>query len=297
MGKTTVSSCFALLTARTQKVLLVSTDPAHSLSDLFGTKLGSKPKRISLPESFSGELYGLELDPGHSVKRYERSLLQKVERLNLHLDFDIRGYIHKLASTPGSQEMALFDEFGDLLLSEEWENIVFDTAPTAATLHLLETASLIDQWIAMLVKARESVLKLKEFFRESTDDQVIEELRRMKERFSQIETVLKSESTGFVLVLNPEKLPLEETRRSLGFFREHKLPLRGLVVNRIWPEDEALPPALRAYQQKYLSLIRRDWSDLLLAEIPWWNSEPQGIEALMQLTEHLEKTRLAQLFP
>ena len=88
---------------------------------------------------------------------------------------------------------------------------------------------------------------------------------------------------------------MEETRRSLRFFRANHLPLRGLVVNRIWPSDEPLPAALRGYQSKYLDIIRGEWKELLLAEVPWWTREPQGLPNLLPLTEFLAQTPLAAL--
>ncbi len=292
VGKTTISATFALMLAKTRPTLLVSSDPAHSLADIFGQPIGSSEKKITLPAQFKGELRVLELDVQKSLERYKETTRQKLANLNINFDFDFDKYIDKLSATPGAYENALFDQFADLLLSDRDDRLVFDTAPTGETLHLIQSADLIDQWIEIIISAREGVLKLKKLYNGSADDAIIDELREMKSKFQGVAKMLRQPQTHLIFVLTPEKLAVEETRRSLETLQKSRFPVRGLIVNRILPEDVSAATPFLKHQKKYLQAIRQKWQNLILGEIPWWRDEPEGLSQLIPFAENLRRTKL-----
>lgn len=292
VGKTTISATFALMLAKTRPTLLISSDPAHSLSDIFGQPIGSSEKKIVLPAQFTGELRVLELDVRQSLDRYKESTRKKLANLNVSFDFDFDKYIDKLSATPGAYENALFDQFADLLLSNRDLQLVFDTAPTGETLHLIQSADLIDQWIEIIISAREGVLKLKKLYNGSADDAIIDELREMKNKFQGVARILRQPQTHLIFVMTPEKLALEETRRSFEILHTSQIPVRGLIVNRILPDELSAATPYLKHQKKYLRIIREKWHDLILGEIPWWREEPEGLSQLIPFAENLCRTKL-----
>src|SRR5262245_7609784 len=134
VGKTTCASAMALAASRAGKrVLLVSTDPAHSTSDMFERPIGPEPVQL-LPN-----LHGLEIDGAFETTRYVKMVKEQISTLFGHqIQKEASRQIDLAASMPGAEEMALFDRIGALIRGEDdrFDLIVFDTAPTGHTLRL-----------------------------------------------------------------------------------------------------------------------------------------------------------------
>ena len=290
VGKTTVSSAFAVVMARSRRTVLVSLDPAHSLSDVFEVRVGEREKELAFPAVPSGNLRAVEIEPQQALEEYKRQTLRRIHALNLQLDFDVDRYVEAVTLSPGAEESATFESFLTYLRRGEKEAVVFDTAPTAATLRLLELADLMDQWVKLILKARGEVDRLREMAEGGhVDDPLIRELRAMEAEIREAGEILRSEDTRIVLVLQPERLPLEETRRTESVLRRFGLEPAGVVVNRV--ANQETEPTLAALQQKYLNEIRSQWGEKVLAEVPLCSKEPTGSE-LTRVADILAQSRL-----
>src|SRR5687768_4070292 len=132
-----------------KRVLLVSTDPAHSTADMFERPIGPEPVQL-LPN-----LHGLEIDGAFESKRYVANVKEHIQKLFGHqiLKEAIK-QIDLAASMPGAEEMALFDRIGALIRGEDdrFDLIVFDTAPTGHTLRLIRMPELMEAWIRALAR-------------------------------------------------------------------------------------------------------------------------------------------------
>ncbi len=293
VGKTTISSAFAVLAARKGRTVLVSLDPAHSLSDVFRVRIGESEKELSFPSVAPGALRAVEIDPQRALEDYKRRTLRRIHSLNLQLDFDIDRYVEAVTLSPGAEESATFESFLAYLRRREDETVVFDTAPTAATLRLLELADLMDQWVRLILKARGEVDRLREMAEGvPVDDPLIRELRAMEADIREAGEILRSESTRIVLVVQPERLPVEETKRTAAVLRRFGLDPAGVVINRVADSDQER--TLAVLQRKYLEELRADWGERVLAEIPLCSKEPTGPD-LMRVTDVLAKSRLGEL--
>ncbi|MBN2042544.1 MAG: ArsA family ATPase, partial [Candidatus Aenigmarchaeota archaeon] len=147
VGKTSVSAATALHFSRNgKKTLIISTDPAHSLSDSFETKIGGEVKELRK------NLFAVEIDPKKAMQEYKERLMPKIENMGmlkgLGLDdtFDIAGM------TPGIDEIAAFDKFLQYMQSKDYDIIVFDTAPTGHTLRFLSLPDVLDSWVGKMIK-------------------------------------------------------------------------------------------------------------------------------------------------
>lgn len=266
VGKTTLAAAFAtLLAGRGQRTLLVSTDPAHSTSDLLGAKLSGTPAEIGK------DLFGVEIDAAADAAAYVEKIKEDVRgSVSPEVLPAVYKHLDLARSSPGTEESALFDRFVDLIALSpgEYERIVFDTAPTGHTLRLLTLPALLTAWVEGMVRQREKVAGMERMLRNlageegSKDDPILVRLRERRDKFHHARHRLL-EDTVFYLVLIPERLPIEETARTLGTLTENGILVGGLVVNRVLP-DVAEGEFMRArlgQQSEYLREIEERFEE------------------------------------
>lgn len=242
VGKTTVSCAYALKCAREgMETLIVSTDPAHSTSDVFDQPFDDEPRRV---EGRDG-LWAMELDPDEEVERHMLAIKRTMtDQVSPAIVNEIDRQVELAHRTPGAHEAALFDRFVDVMRdSDDFDRVVFDTSPTGGTLRLLSLPDLLESWIDRLVRKREKSIDLferaaignHEARRRADDDPIIQRLVDRKETFEFAGDTLR-EDAAFFLVLNPDELSIRETRRAIDDLSEYDLSIRGLLVNKVAPE-------------------------------------------------------------
>ena len=144
VGKTTVSAATALWCARVgKKTLIISTDPAHSLGDSFDRVIKHVPTPITQ------NLEAIEIDPDRAMDEYKEKM-QMQQKYNDALgmfseQFDV------MSSSPGIDEVASFDKFMQYMNTDEYDVIIFDTAPTGHTLRLLSFPEMMDSWMGKMI--------------------------------------------------------------------------------------------------------------------------------------------------
>ncbi|WP_370543273.1 ArsA family ATPase [Geomicrobium sp. JCM 19055] len=217
VGKSTSSSAFALQQAdQGKRVLLVSTDPAHNLQDLFQKRIGHKVT------SLTKQLDGLEINAQEESKRYIKGVKENIKGLvHAHRLPEVHRQIDLAASSPGADESALFDRLVSIILehTSTYDSIIFDTAPTGHTIRLLTLPELMEAWINGMLKRRKVVTDNYSSLLndgEPVEDPIYQTLMERKRKFSLARTwLLDNEKTRFLYVLTPEKLPIEETDRAI----------------------------------------------------------------------------------
>ncbi len=242
VGKTTVSSAYGLKCARDGlETLVVSTDPAHSTSDVFDQGFDDDPEPV---EGYDG-LHAMEIDPDEEVEAHMTEIKRTMsDQVSAGVVNEIDRQIELAHRTPGAYEAALFDRFIEVMRNAEgYDRVVFDTAPTGGTLRLLALPEFLEDWIDRLVEKRAESIDLfekaaigeREARRRARDDPIIARLRERKELFEFAGETLRNDA-AFYLVLNPDELSIRETRRAIDDLSESGLAIDGLVVNRITPE-------------------------------------------------------------
>ncbi|HEV2092335.1 MAG TPA: ArsA family ATPase [Rubrobacter sp.] len=260
VGKTTLAAAFATsLAGRGEKTLLVSTDPAHSTSDVLGAKLSGVPAQLE------ENLWGVEIDASADAAAYVERVKEDAKgSVSPEVMPAVRQHLELAKSSPGTEESALFDRFVDLIALSpgEYDRIVFDTAPTGHTLRLLTLPALLTAWVEGMVRQREKVAGMERMLRNlagkegSDEDPILNRLRGRRDRFHHARHRLL-EDTTFYLALIPERLPIEETARALQTLTQGDIHVGALVVNRVLPEmDEGEFMRSRLAQQaEYLAEI------------------------------------------
>ena len=159
VGKTTVSSAFGLKCARAGlKTLIVSTDPAHSTSDVFDQQFDDDPEAVEGIDN----LWAMEIDPEDEVQAHLQSVKEEMgEQVSPAIVNEIDRQIELAHQTPGAYEAALFDRFIEVMRdADDWDRVVFDTSPTGGTLRLLSLPEFLEDWIDRLIDKRETSIDL-----------------------------------------------------------------------------------------------------------------------------------------
>ncbi|MDP8972354.1 MAG: ArsA family ATPase [Actinomycetota bacterium] len=292
VGKTTLAAAFAtLLAGREEKTLLASTDPAHSTSDVLGAKLSREPTQIE------ENLWGVEIDAAADAAAYvERIKDDARESVSPEVLPAVRQHLELAKSSPGTEESALFDRFVDLIALSpgEYDRIVFDTAPTGHTLRLLTLPALLTAWVEGMVRQREKVAGMERMLRNlagkegSDDDPTLTRLRERRDKFHHARHRLLEDAT-FYLVLIPERLPIEETNRTLHTLTENRIKVGGLVVNRVLPDvpEGAFMRARLEQQSEYLKEIDIRFQDQKVIQIEQDAHDVTEREQLRSIAEQL----------
>ena len=285
VGKTTCASAMALAASRAGKrVLLVSTDPAHSTSDIFERPIGPEPQQIAT------SLHAMEIDAASESQRYVAGVKAHIAELFGHAILkEANRQIDLAATMPGAEEVALFDRMGALIRGEDerFDLIIFDTAPTGHTLRLIRMPELMEAWIKALSRSRRAMLGVEQ---DDKEDPIMITLGERLERLRLLRARLMSgRTTGFVLVLIPERLPIEETSRAIEQLDEAGVKVGGLVLNRVLPQSttDAFLAARRRQEQIYLAEIDRRFAGHRLVRIPQLESDVYGMTALERISELL----------
>jgi arsenite-transporting ATPase len=241
VGKTSIATATALwLARRGQKILIISTDPAHSLSDSFDTDIGGEVKKIEKG------LFAVEIDPKLSMKEYKEVFTPELEKVSALKGFGLEETFDMAGMTPGIDEVASFDRFLRYMNSSEYDVIVFDTAPTGHTLRFLSLPDVLDSWIGKLIKIRVRLSSITGMVKkllpigdsEDEKDHALEGLEGMKKRIEQAKEIMADpKKTQYNMVMIPEVMSIYESERSLSFLNEVGIPLHGVIVNQIIPQN------------------------------------------------------------
>jgi arsenite/tail-anchored protein-transporting ATPase len=299
VGKTTVATAYALHTARknpSSRVLLVSTDPAHSLSDVLRLKLGNLPKAV---RAGRGKLWAWELDApvlfGDFFRHYKQSILELVERGSLFSAAEISPLLE--TALPGMSEISALLAIRDAISSRKYSHIVVDTAPFGHTLRLF---TLPEQFVRVLkflelAAGRDRVLAA--HFGgglRATEPKLIEDWRGKIEQLAQAFSAAE-----LFLVTTAEKFALNESVRCMSEVRESSpsLKLKSIVLNRVVRRAEKCAfckKRVKAARAAELFLGKQFPSaELRIGEDPGFPI--MGAEALRKFGEHVFANRRLQL--
>ena len=289
VGKTTAAASYALAVAESDaasRVLVFSTDPAHSLSDSFGEQVGELKRGVT----GAANLDAMEIDPAARFEelkeRYRRWTDELFESLTggsrWEVQFDREAMRELVAlAPPGIDEIAALSTVSDLVDEGRYTTIVLDTAPTGHLLRFLELPEVALAWVRTFIKL---LLKYKNVVRWGG---VAEELVALSKSIKRVAALLTdAENCEFVGVAIPERMSLEETARLAARLETLRVPVGGLVVNNVLPEEAARAcdfcAARRRSQAPVVEEFGRKLPGVELFLAPERAGEVRGRESLLE---------------
>jgi arsenite/tail-anchored protein-transporting ATPase len=284
VGKTSMASAVALKESGKKKVLIFSTDPAHSLSDSFKLKLGGEIRKIN------ENLDGLEIDSfsllqklkaqyKKEIQDFFKSVFKPTATATIDAPYD-RRVMESLfdLAPPGIDEIMALKTMMDLMDGNKYDLFVLDTAPTGHALRLLELPEIAESWVRTLFEIQETY---------PLSFEIGDTLKEMLDTIKKIRAVLSdSKRTKFFTVAIPEAMSLTETQDLLGGLKKLKVPVEYLIVNKVFPQNDcAFCSAKRDSQTTYLKELQK--LKLKMVGVEMFDKEIRGKESLGELGRKL----------
>ncbi|TYP48138.1 ArsA family ATPase [Thermosediminibacter litoriperuensis] len=274
VGKTSMACATAIYYAdQGKKTLVVTTDPAANLSDVFEQEIGHKVTKINGIEN----LYAMEIDPDKATEEYKERCLAPMREL---FDEEMLKIAEEQLSGPCTEEMAAFDKFIDFMEEDSYDMIIFDTAPTGHTIRLLE---LPVDWSRHIEESSKGSGQ--------TCMGPVALIQESKKKYDDAVSKLRDpEQTDFIFVMQPEETSLKETIRSINELKEIGITTTKIIVNGLIPREEAINPFFKSrydMQQTYLSKAKDIFNNIPIQTMELFDSELKGIEMFRKVAERL----------
>ncbi len=272
VGKSTMSSTTALKLSKTgKKVLIVSLDPAHNLSDIFEKEIGNNI--IPVNDNLDAMEIVLSIWVKNYLKESQKEIKANYSYTNAFTQFD--RYIGIMKYSPGTEEYAvlwgiehIYDNYAD-----KYDFIVFDTPPTGLTLRFLAMPSISKIWIEELSKMREDILKKRRLIlkfnpdasvvkgaRDKKEDRVYNKLQNINLQLGKMHELFTQHSVINVVV-NPDELSLNETLRIRDELDKLGINIKSIILNKLreWHTDivDKINTTFEKYPIFYVKLLEK----------------------------------------
>jgi arsenite/tail-anchored protein-transporting ATPase len=296
VGKTVMAGAAALWSAKQGKrTLLASTNPVHSLSNMFEQNVLGKAAVVCDEQN----CYALEIDTRETIERSKQEIREKINWFLKFADITTNAeeFIESATMNPSFEEGAMFENMMDLMFKDEYDFYVFDTAPTANARRLLGMSKVYGLWVDKMLKSREEAKSLREllsFSKKEEKDPLLDYLLSFKDRMGNAKELLTDDAlTAFFFVTLPESLPIAVITRFINWFYEFGIPVGGVIVNGVIPKDQVAADSAEfvlnrvKMQDEHMEEIWRTFGDRVRAIVPLFETEVQGAKMLNRLVDAL----------
>jgi arsenite-transporting ATPase len=298
LGKTTLSAATSYwLSKRGKKVVVFSTDPQASLTDIFERNIFGKGEVEIAPN-----LYALEIDADKRIEEYQESIKKKIIEMYGEVPPEIEEYIASASAEPAMAESATFDAMVELMTSGKYDVYIFDMMPHGHAIRFLGMSQILDAWVDKVVETRKKASEYGEVAAVlsgkgglAQEDAILSELNFIRSRLDFVGTIMRdSEHTAFFYVLIPEEMAILDTQKAIRMFREFGIPISGVIINQVYPvellNDLSTPEFLKnriIMQQKHMKKIRELFGEMILGTVPMLDREPKGLEMIEKIANIL----------
>lgn len=261
------------------KTLLVTTDPAANLSDVFNQTIGHKVTKINGLDN----LYCMEIDALEATKEYKERSLAPLREL---FDDEFVAIADEQLSGPCTEELASFDKFVDYMDEDTYDVVIFDTAPTGHTIRLLE---LPVDWSKHIEDASEGSGQ--------TCMGPVSLIQDSKDKYNRAIDKLRDPSvTEFTFVMQADEASFLETKRSIADISEIGIQTTGVIVNGLIPKEEAIGPFFtkrHETQMEHLRQAQSEFANMNVRTMELFDSEVKGIPMFRRCREKLFNEKYA----
>ena len=290
VGKTSCATSIGLELSKTHKTLVISTDPAHSISDCLGQQLENGIHFIDGDEKFAvTEIFAEQVYADFKEKHEED--LKGLFETSTKLDSEDIDDLLKL-SIPGIDEVMSLMTIIDIIEEGNFDKYVVDTAPTGHALRMISSPKVLDEWIKVAARMRWKYRYMVTSFSGTyTQDKTDALLLNLKKTVKKIERLFRDVTQcEFIPVCIPESMAVLETKRLISGLGSSNLSVRQMIVNNVLQSEGcSFCKERQKGQQKYLEQISATYPKLNRVIIPLFASEIKGLEQLNQMRTLLFK--------
>ncbi len=287
VGKTTCSAAIALQFASLgQKSIIISSDMAPSLSDIFEKKIGDQIKTIDK------NLDAIEICQDTIVNRWKKRFGKDFYDILSHL-IDVDGLdsesrhqlLDYIGSAPSLREETMLDLIVDMAEGNRYDRIIWDTAPAGETLNLINMPQYIRKHLRAGAKVFEGLDRIsKQIIGKRSIADIMDEWILVSERISRF---IHNRSL-FIIVANPEALVVNQSRRIIETIEDYQVNIHGMVINRVIENtDSESLLAVKRVQEKYISELTYIAKGLPVVILPLSLTEIKGKEILKKIGKEL----------
>jgi arsenite-transporting ATPase len=286
VGKTSVAAATARRCAQSGlKTIVLSTDPAHSLSDSLEAELGSEPTQCA------DLLWGQEVQAQDEMERHWEAVQEWLSELLAEHGVD-RISAEELTVPPGMDELFSLLQIKRHHDDGEFDAIIVDCAPTGETLRLLSFPDVCTWWLEKVFPwERRLMAAARPFARTMLDiplptEAVMDDVQRLARNLVEMNTILRDRSTTTIrLVMNPDRMVVREAMRTFTYLNLYGYLTDAVVVNRIFPDDVegGYFAGWAETHKQQMELVRSAFSPVPILTAPYFEQEVIGPEMLDRL--------------
>lgn len=296
VGKTAMAGATAIWLAKQGKrVILASTNPVHSLSGLLAQNVYGKPTAVKdVPN-----LWAYEIDTKETIDRSKQEIRDKIQWFLKFADISTKAeeFVESATMNPAFEESAMFENMVELMLRDEYDVYIFDTAPTANARRLLGMSKVYSLWVNKMLKSREEARSLREllsFTKKKEADPLMDYLVSFRDRMGRAQKLLtNADLTAFFFVTLPEALPIAVITRFIGWFHDFGIPVGGVIVNMLIDRSQVTAESPEFVhnrvdmQSRYMEDIWNKFDGMVRSTIPLYETEVRGTSTLIRMGEAL----------
>jgi arsenite-transporting ATPase len=258
VGKTSVAAATACKIAKEGKrVLILSTDQAHSLGDSFDIKLFNEPLKIN------NNLYAMEIDSVLENEKAWGNIKGYIEKLMV-LKADKTIETEELLVFPGFDELLSLIKIKDIYDEGKYDVLIVDCAPTGETMSLLKFPDLFKWWMEKIFPMKRKGAKIAGPVIQATmkipmpDEAIFDDIDSLYSKIDDLhKLMLNKEVVSIRIVTTPEKIVIREAKRSFSYLHLFDYNVDGIIVNRIFSED-----SLKGYFEKWANIQKESLQDI-----------------------------------
>lgn len=289
VGKTSVAACTARRCAAAGlRTLIISTDPAHSLSESLEVELSSEPAAAG------AQLWGQEVRAQEEMERHWSGVQEWLGELLIERGVD-RISAEELTVPPGMDELFSLLRLKVAQDSGEWDAIVVDCAPTGETLRLLSFPDVARWWIQKIFPVERQLLAAARPIARSLLDiplpsrAVFEDIHHLSENLIAMNETLRDRDRSTIrLVMNPDRMVIGEAMRTFTYLNLYGYLTDAVIVNRIFPSEVGdYFAGWRRVQEEHLELVNSAFAPVPVLCAPYFEQEVLGGEMLDRLAGEL----------
>ena len=287
VGKTSTAAAHSVKAAKEGiKTLIVSTDMAHNLSDIFEKEIKEEPVEVI------ENLHALEIDPNHEMEKHYGNISKAFKNMLPNLSEENTESLEDIVVFPGIEELFSLIKIKELYDENIYDLIIVDCAPTGETLALLKFPELLSWYMEKLFPIEKIALKVLRpiskiaFKLEMPDEVAMSDVEKLYAELGKLQELLKNKDICSIRIVTiPEKMVVEESKRSYMYLNLYNFNVDGLYINRLIPQDieNNFFDKWKQLQNKYLDELHAVFGEIPTYKIKWYEVDINGIAGLERI--------------